>query len=701
VPILEEQKVAYLQGRRNLFTYSAIPHKPEGADAGTILNSEYGDLLNVTRIDGSGNGGVNLELTQESIDAILSSPENMYGPIEYLGGNAPILVKVVDPMLVRAQEFELFFPDTARIPNDTGAAVIPISLDTVYGKFLQPSSRWIVRTSPDDSVFYSNTGIDQLNEQLIMSYGISIALRQVANVGDTNQTTLGYITSSISFSDSSKQWLDFIPDGPGSANLTNWIRSGQYKEPDNGNTFSHFFDDHYWRCPCCQAAAIPPNVPCEDGIIFYDPTQEFNNVVNGTWAPYALAANKVNSGLTDPNYPLWTTNFSYGPGFLINFQFNRTQQVPVYTPGTKSINMLPPSYNLDSLASINLVLTNDRSKWTRCVVIETGEDYLTNQGGSFKGQMRNAPSVDQSGFEVLGDTGRSYFPGYAINVETGERLNMMFGENSFAVGENGRDMLWNPTKFVLSPLRQILFAGGHYIYIMNSRYDEGQALHDTMITKIGLDGFNIPTNGVNVNITSKLNDPVYRNILYTAMPVVNPNFDLLSLQEGLVPSEVTIKIRVRKPFGMFTATGENEGRPAYSFSTEGLAVETDNTEVAVNHLDQIRVVPNPYYAYSAYETSELDNRVKITNLPGTCTVTIYSIDGVLIRQYKRDVGPNTHYGESTEKTNLDSSLDWDLKNTKNIPVSSGVYLIHVEAPGLGERTVKWFGVMRPFDLGTF
>jgi hypothetical protein len=112
-------------------------------------------------------------------------------------------------------------------------------------------------------------------------------------------------------------------------------------------------------------------------------------------------------------------------------------------------------------------------------------------------------------------------------------------------------------------------------------------------------------------------------------------------------------------------------------------------------------VPNPYYAYSGYETSQLDNRIKITNLPGTCTVSIYSIDGVLIRQYKRDVGPNTHYGENTEKTNLDNSLDWDLKNTKNIPVSSGVYLIHVEAPGLGERTIKWFGVMRPFDLGTF
>ncbi|HRU62337.1 MAG TPA: hypothetical protein P5565_12775, partial [Bacteroidia bacterium] len=51
--------------------------------------------------------------------------------------------------------------------------------------------------------------------------------------------------------------------------------------------------------------------------------------------------------------------------------------------------------------------------------------------------------------------------------------------------------------------------------------------------------------------------------------------------------------------------------------------------------------------------------------------------------------------------NLDSSLEWDLKNTKGIPVASGMYIIHVEAPGIGERTLKWFGVMRPLDLDTF
>lgn len=687
VPIVEDQKLPFLQGRRNQAVYSAIPHKSEEADGGTILNAEYGDLLPVTRIDGSGNGGFNLELTEESIDAILANPNHVHGPIVYKGGNAPIQVKVVDPMKVKAQNFRLFFPvaDTTTRLDTTG--------------FLDVNSRWRLYCVEDDTTYESQISLEQLNEQLILDYGISIALTQVKNVGDTSDISLGYITSSIDYEDEVSQWLQFVPDGGSGPSLTNWIRSGQFKEQDNNATYGHFFDDHYWRCNCCRS----PQPNCEDEITYYDPQQEFNNMVGGTFAPYALAANKVNTSLTDPNDAQWSTNFTYGPGFLRNFTLNTQGNIPVLVPNTKSLNMLPPTNNFDSLVSIDLVFTNDKSKWTRCVVVETGEDFATNEGGSFKGQIRNALSKDNAGFEILGDTGRSYFPGYAINVETGERLNIMFGENSFSVGENGRDMIWNPSKNVLSPLRQVLFGGGHYIYIMNTKYDEGEELQRIMLNNIGLDGFTIPpTGGINRVVTSNLNDSVYTRILYTAIPFVNPEQELLSIQEGLVPSDVTVKIRVRKPFGQFVASNENGGFPMYEFSTDGLAVETDVTEVAKNQLDEIRVVPNPYYAYSAYETSDLDNRIKITNLPGTCTVTIYSIDGVLIRQYKRDVGPNTHTGENTNaKTNLDNSLDWDLKNTKNIPVSSGVYLIHVEAPGLGERTVKWFGVMRPFDLGTF
>lgn len=686
VPILAEQKQAFLQGRRGQAVYSAIPHKPEEADGGTTLNSEYGDLLEITRIDGSGNGGFNLELTDESIDAIMSSPNYMHDRIVYKAGFGPFEVKIVDPMKAKAQQFRLYFEN-----NDS------LSLDTTSG-FLATTAMWKLEASPDGIVYNADKSLEQLNEQLILDYGISISIRQVKNVGDTSQSSLGYITSSIEYEEPVKPWLQFVADDGSGEALRNWIRAGQFKEQDDQAPNNHFFDDHYWRCNCCRV----PQPNCEDEITFYDPQQEFNNIIGGLFAPYCLAANKVNTSLTDPNDPKWSTNFTYGPGFLVNFTWNTTNQVPVLVPNTKSLNMLPPTYNIDSLTSINLVLTSDKSKWTRCVVVETGEDFATNQGGSFKGQIRSAPSKDNAGFEIANDMGRSYFPGYAINVETGERLNMMFGENSFAVGENGRDMLWNPSKNVLSPLRQVLFGGGHYIYIMNSKYDEGLAMQEIMLRNIGIGGYNIPsTGGLNKVVTSKLNDSIYKNIMYTAIPFVNPELNLLSMQDGVVPSTVTVKIRVRKPFEPFVASNTNGGYPMYEFSTEGLAVETNLADVAKNHLDQIRAVPNPYYAYSAYETSDLDNRIKITNLPGTCTVTIFSIDGVLIRQFKRDVGPNTHYGENTEKTNLDNSLDWDLKNTKNIPVSSGVYLIHVEAPGLGERTVKWFGVMRPFDLGTF
>jgi len=30
-----------------------------------------------------------------------------------------------------------------------------------------------------------------------------------------------------------------------------------------------------------------------------------------------------------------------------------------------------------------------------------------------------------------------------------------------------------------------------------------------------------------------------------------------------------------------------------------------------------------------------------------------------------------------------------------------VYLIHVDVPNIGERTLKWFGVIKPTDLNGF
>jgi hypothetical protein len=87
---------------------------------------------------------------------------------------------------------------------------------------------------------------------------------------------------------------------------------------------------------------------------------------------------------------------------------------------------------------------------------------------------------------------------------------------------------------------------------------------------------------------------------------------------------------------------------------------------------------------SKYETSKLDNRIKVTGLPEECTVRIYNIQGTLIRTYQK-ADPLTF-------------LDWDLKNSKNVPIAGGLYIVHVDVPGVGEKVLKWFGVMRPTDL---
>lgn len=92
--------------------------------------------------------------------------------------------------------------------------------------------------------------------------------------------------------------------------------------------------------------------------------------------------------------------------------------------------------------------------------------------------------------------------------------------------------------------------------------------------------------------------------------------------------------------------------------------------------------------------------VKITNLPANCTVTIYSVDGKFIKQYKRDEVPVRRTGSNpgVVETQIAPDQEWDLTNFKGVPVSSGAYIIHIKENSTGaEKIVKWFGVARKFD----
>ena len=79
------------------------------------------------------------------------------------------------------------------------------------------------------------------------------------------------------------------------------------------------------------------------------------------------------------------------------------------------------------------------------MVFEMGTNSLNTEGGQYHALIRKHPSMNLDGSYSSTDSGYSYFPGYAMDLETGERLNIAFGEDSRYPSENGADMKWNPT----------------------------------------------------------------------------------------------------------------------------------------------------------------------------------------------------------------------------------------------------------------
>lgn len=356
---------------------------------------------------------------------------------------------------------------------------------------------------------------------------------------------------------------------------------------------------------------------------------------------------------------------------------------------TTAVANMRRSSSLSYLPGVDIVLTSDRSKWTRCPIVELGRDASLNVGGAEPGELRKSNSVDKFGNDDGTGTGMGWFPGYAIDIESGVRLYMAFGENSFLGNENGADMIWNPTDRLVNGVGSPLMGGMHPIYVFSYHYASinGDPFHGADFPAYipGVADNNAGNELYNQFQLIEANNTVarkfvYANLSWVAYPMASAGYDLSS---G-IPTDTEIELRVNKEYKNYSATGQNGGRPMYSWSMDDIATTTGSVDQLAEALKMINVVPNPYYAYSEYERTRLETRVKITNLPERCTVKIYSVNGKLVRTFKKD-SPIT-------------SIDWDLNNWKAIPVAGGVYLIHVDVPGVGEKVVKFFGGMRQVDL---
>lgn len=656
----------FVQGNAGFAALPVIPHKTAFTQGGLVEGADYGTELPLIRTQGVGNGGNFVKLAAETEAAIMRPPYNV-STLQYQSGSSPIKVKVTDPTKLKGAYYKVEVVRNRLVGYDTlSASATTVIRDAIYAEWdiyqgttengpwstpvysstYRVTEEWnngsLTKTgSPRPAPLVGNERV-VINTSTRENLGFSVAVKDVPRpgplppVGGNDSIVVdqnGVIGATISYADPRKAWLSGLADNNEfGGGLWNWINNASGKQTENG-----------------------AERKTEKSIGLYDPNNNYGTLVGGTVAPFAFT--RIFNNQSGP----------IAPG--IRYLASETN----FAADWNSIVSLPQLFDVD------IVLTPDSSLWSKCVVVETTPNRDIGTGAwplsaKWRDNIRKDGSVAST--KTSTKHGYSWFPGYAINVNTGQRLNIFFGENEFDRQNNGDDMLFNPTDGYGTQLDRV--GGRHYIYVTNQPYDgcENAAFSNLM----------------NSNLTEPVTDNawlhfpngnhlghLYKDVAWCMIPMAQEGKALTSPLS--IPTETKISLRVYAPFAEATTPS------TYVFNTGEVAPQSDVVDTAKSALDLIQVVPNPYYAFSTYETAQLDTRVKITNLPHTCTISILTVNGQLVKQYRKD--------------NDLPYQDWDLRNTLGVPVASGVYIVHVDAGDLGQKTVKMLAIMRRIDLDSY
>lgn len=133
----------------------------------------------------------------------------------------------------------------------------------------------------------------------------------------------------------------------------------------------------------------------------------------------------------------------------------------------------------------------------------------------------------------------------------------------------------------------------------------------------------------------------------------------------------TAKIFIIKPF---------LSNDVFRFVSKKSFIDINQAKVDLN---KIKVVPNPYLANALWEpknpysSGRGPRSIHFTHLPNKCTIRIFTVNGELVKEIEHD----NNLSDGTE--------EWNLLTKDNLSVSYGVYIYHVDAPGIGTKAGKF------------
>jgi hypothetical protein len=104
-----------------------------------------------------------------------------------------------------------------------------------------------------------------------------------------------------------------------------------------------------------------------------------------------------------------------------------------------------------------------------------------------------------------------------------------------------------------------------------------------------------------------------------------------------------------------------------------------------DEMDEILVVPNPYYISHQGEKSPYDSKIYFTKLPPRCTISIYTVTGDLIQTIEHDEFTAPEPGRNSVEV-------WNLLTDNNQRTQSQALVAHIKTPD-GAETIKTFSII--------
>ncbi len=222
------------------------------------------------------------------------------------------------------------------------------------------------------------------------------------------------------------------------------------------------------------------------------------------------------------------------------------------------------------------------------------------------------------------------FTAWDVDSDPPRQVNFAFVENAGSVSENGT---WD----LASEGDDRALGGREYMFVLDSDYS------DTPLDRYT--GANVAADAGSMDIQAAIWPTLRGDREMTEM-----------LEDGQVLRLIPYRV--------------NSVNDVFSFTTLGTLSSSEFLEA---DLKKINVFPNPYYAVNKAESSRYRHFVTFSHLPDQVKISIFDLSGTMVR--------------FLEKDDANQFLRWELDNENGLPVASGMYIVHIDMPGVKKTKI--------------